>query len=451
MSDQAESTASYDAGASTLRPDESISIRWVFPRPGPAITWLERSRTVFGRDAGADVCLASSQVSRRHAEVVRSGPLWLLSDLESKNGIFVNGKRGKSVALSPGDVIRIGDFIGVVALADRASDVSFGRLGSEIHGAQLHRQALYRIRELGPLGLPVVLEGETGTGKELFARELHEASKRSGPFLAVNCAVYSQAVAAAELFGYRRGAFTGAERASSGHIRAAETGTLLLDELAELSLDVQAMLLRVIENHEVLPLGETRAIQIDVRFVAATQVPLAEAVEQGRFRADLRARLEGAVVRLPSLRDCRDILPDLLHARFEEHAKRPLKLSAAAVERLCLHDWALNIRELDTLSRRLAARPANEREIDLAELDAAFGAGLAQRGTSTDAQAPKPRASIPGRPAGDELYEPGLVERLLGALAHHGGNVTKAASELGISRQKAYRMLEVARRRPSQG
>src|SRR5262249_36399573 len=156
-----------------------------------------------------------------------------------------------------------------------------------------------------------------------FARALHAASGRQGPFLAINAASYSKSIAAAELFGYRKGAFTGAESSSPGHIRAAEGGTLFLDEVLELPEDVQAMLLRVIENLEVLPLGDAPPRPVNVRFVSAAQTPLSSAVQEGRFRADLRARLEGGLIQLPLLGQCREIVPELFCLLFERHAAAP--------------------------------------------------------------------------------------------------------------------------------
>jgi DNA-binding NtrC family response regulator len=438
-----QTTLSVCDPASSDAAGRGHAIRWVFPIPPPPPTWIDSGRVVLGRDSGADVELSSGEVSRRHAEIARSGPLFLVSDAGSKNGVFVNGKRVTEAALSAGDVLRIGNHVGVFVEAAPGASLGLETFAGGLYGGHAHRRVVERLIELAPTDLPVVLEGQSGTGKERFARMLHESSGRTGPFVAVNCAVYSKSNAQAELFGYRKGAFPGAEEAP-GHVRAAAGGTLLLDEVSELPLDVQAMLLRVIENREVLPLGEARAAAVDVRFVVATQEPLAACVERGGFRADLRARLEGAVIRLPALVECREIVPDLFLALFEKHTRTPAELTGQDAERLCLYAWPLNVRELETFVRRLAVGYRPGASLDLAVLEPAGRASLSKEATlpSSGVQAKTPTRPIPGRSTAP--YKGEDLANLIECLARHAGNVTKAASELGISRQRAYRMLEAA-------
>jgi transcriptional regulator with GAF, ATPase, and Fis domain len=429
--------------------DGAISvIRWVFPFPPRAPLWFDRASMTLGRDAEADVELPGSWVSRRHVQITRSGPLWLASDLDSKNGIFVNAKRTKAAVLTAGDVIRVGEHVGVYLQAPRTADLSFGTVGPGIQGGFAHRAAIARAKEFAASDLPVVLEGETGTGKELLAEALHEWSGRSGCFLAVNCAVYSKAVAAAELFGHRKGAFKGAEQASIGHIRAAQGGTLLLDELLELPQEVQAMLLRVIEHGEVLALGETRASPIDVRFVAASQVSLAQAVEQGRFRGDLQARLEGGVIRLPSLRHCKEIVPELFCSLYQLSSGRAPKPSVAFVERLCLYDWPFNIRELNLLARRLALSLPDGDRMELCLLKGLGTPASKPPSVPPEAGPTARRKNIaaPGRRPQEQAYDESEMRVLVATLSECGGNVTKAAQQMGLSRPKAYRILRAATR-----
>jgi len=205
--------------------------------------------------------------------------------------------------------------------------------------------------------LAIVIEGETGAGKEGIARATHLWSGRTGPFIAVNCAALPEALAEGELFGYRKGAFTSADRANRGFFQTADGGTIFLDEVADLSLSTQAKLLRVLEQKEVTPLGEARPVPIDVRVVVATQTPLAALVEAKRFRNDLMARLNGLRVRLPPLRDRVEEVPYLFTRllKAKSAGKNVPGLDALLVEKLCCHRWPLNIRELNNLVQRVIA------------------------------------------------------------------------------------------------
>jgi transcriptional regulator with GAF, ATPase, and Fis domain len=437
-------TTQQDSWKLTGAPESLAALRWVFPLPPLPTVLLEEGKISLGRDPQCDVVLASGRVSRRHAQLSRSGPLWLLNDLDSKNGVSVNGRRAQSAALSPGDVIRIGDFVAVFMQATRSSDLSFAEVAPGIFGGVAHRGAAEEARRAAASNICIVLEGATGTGKERFAEAIHVWSGRSGRFLGVNCAVYSKAVAAGELFGYRKGAFTGAEQASAGHLRAAQRGTLLLDELIELPLDVQAMLLRAIETREVLPLGETSATPIDVRFISACQVPLASAVQDGRVRADLRARLEGTVIRLPSLSECKEIIPELFCALFERKTGKAPRLSANFAEQLSLCDWPLNVRELDTFAQR-SALLSTSGDLHDAEPLRAWCADGGRRESSAPSEVPVGPA-VPGRKASEAFYPEQDLRQLVAALAKCKGNVSKAAASLALSRQRAYRMLEAATR-----
>jgi transcriptional regulator of acetoin/glycerol metabolism len=436
-----DSTLTSESGGPRAETSEGFVVRWVFPLPPAVPTWLTRARTTFGRDLECTVRLESGYISRQHAAIVRSGPLWIVSDLSSKNGVAVNGRAVREDVLSPGDVLRFGDLVGVCMTAPLGADLAAGALGPGIFGGFRLRKAVERMRGLARTALSVVLEGETGTGKETFARALHEASGRPGPFRAVNCAVYSKEMAAAELFGYRKGAFTGAQAASLGHVRAAQGGSLLLDELTELAPDVQAMLLRVLESREVLPLGESKPVPVDVRFIAATQVPLAAAVAAGAFRSDLRARLEGAIIALPPLRESREVVLDTFLTMFEQHAKWRPDIRAPFAEGLALHPWTLNLRELDTAARRLAASCSRGQALDREALEPALGRPPEARPDDVPGNDPAGRHQRPP-------YDPEDLGALTAALGRFDGNLTRAASALGLTRAKAYRMLAFARRLP---
>jgi transcriptional regulator of acetoin/glycerol metabolism len=272
-----------------------LALVWLFPLAGVTSFELAAAGSlVIGRDEACDVRLRGDGVSRRHALLrrERADQSLVIEDQNSRNGVRVNGKLVAAARLATGDVVRLGGCVAVVA----AKPGDFAGVMPGLFGGRRLRDAVAPLERAATSDLPVVLEGETGTGKEVVARALHGYSRRSGPFVAVNCAALPEGLAEAELFGYRRGAFTGAERASAGFFRSAEHGTLLLDEVSDLPLPLQAKLLRVLEQREVQPLGEVRPVSVDVRLVVAGQQSLARAVLDGRFRADLLARVEGVTV-----------------------------------------------------------------------------------------------------------------------------------------------------------
>jgi transcriptional regulator with PAS, ATPase and Fis domain len=273
--------------------------------------------------------------------------------------------------------------------------------------------------------------GETGTGKERVAQAAHHISGRTGPCLAVNCAALPETLAEAELFGYRRGAFTGAERASLGHFRAAHGGTLFLDEIPELSLALQAKLLRVLEDGNVTGLGEATATVVDVRVVSASSRPLRELVAQGRFRQDLAARLSGLEFRLPPLHQRRSDVPALFRQFLQRlSGGRSPNVEGRLIEALCLHHWPENVRELELVTRRLLAVHGHETGLKWQHLHAELRA-LNEEVTLEDR-----RPTVPRRRREHDLI------RIKQILAENGGNVKAAAGILGISRQRVYRLLD---------
>lgn len=414
----------------------ALVLSWVFPRSDQAGVELGcdgPEGLVLGRDPGVDVRLDGDGVSRRHAALeLRDGEAFI-ADLGSRNGVSVNGRRVASARLGPGEVVRLGGWVGVVTEAPGP----FGEIAPGLFGGPLLREILAPLRLAAPSDLPVVLEGETGTGKEVVARTAHEWSGRPGPLVAVNCATLPEGLAEAELFGYRRGAFTGAERASPGFFRSAEGGTLLLDEVSDLALALQAKLLRVLEEREVQPLGEARPVPIDVRVVVAGQHPLRHAVRDGRFRPDLLARLEGVTIRLPPLRKRRaDIVP--LFSRFlgEHDPGRAPALDADLVERLSVYDWPFNVRELVLLVRRLLVLYPGVTPLRAEHLPEHMLEATSDR-TPESVALSQPAEPSPAR-AADGVELPALVA----ALRASGGNVAKASAMLGITRQRAYRLME---------
>jgi DNA-binding NtrC family response regulator len=282
------------------------------------------------------------------------------------------------------------------------------------------------VRQVARTDLTVVIEGETGTGKELVARAIHrESARRDGPFVAINCAGLSEELAASQLFGHRRGAFTGAVSDSEGMFEAARGGTLFLDEIGELPLRVQTTLLRALDERAVLRIGETQPRPVDVRIVAATNRELATEVAQGRFRADLLYRIRVGRINLPPLRARRDDLPLLVrHALAEQRAvtgREVEGVSDEAMQAMLAYDWPGNIRELQhTLGYAVIHCP----------------------GTTIELEDLPPEVLEHARPvaAGADLPADER-ERILVALARTGGERKAAAALLGVSRATLYRRM----------
>ena len=422
--------------------DRELRLAWVFPRAGSSPLSLgpggEPSELILGRDETCAVRLEGTDISRRHASVERRalGSGLTLRDLGSRNGVYVNGKRVEAVAVADADVVRLGGWVGVVT-SSLAGD--FGEIAPDLWGSATLREAIAPLVHAARSDLPIVLQGETGTGKEVAARAVHAWSGRPGPLVAVNCGALPEGLAEAELFGYRRGAFTGADRASAGFFRSAEGGTLLLDEVSDLPLGVQAKLLRVLEERAVLPLGETRPVAVDVRIVVAGQQSLMAAVREGRFRADLLGRIDGVTVRLPPLRSRReDVFPLFTRLLVKLGQGAIPAVESDLVERLCRHDWPFNVRELVLLVRRLLTLHPHAASWRAEQLPDRIGSDLGSAAAAVRPAVGGAGGATAERAGGEEID----MSALLGALRTSGGNVARAAAMLGITRQRAYRMME---------
>ena len=292
------------------------------------------------------------------------------------------------------------------------------------------QEVLALVRRIAPSRASVLIQGESGTGKELVARLLHYWSERVGqPFVAVNCKAFAEGVLESELFGHEKGAFTGAVAARAGCFERAANGTLFLDEIAEVGVDFQAKLLRVLQDGEVLRVGGTQSRPVDVRIVAATNRALREEIAAGRFREDLYFRLNVIPIQLASLRERReDILPLARHvlARHAAEAGRQLAFTPEAEQALLAHAWPGNVRELENAVERavVLARGATISPEDFL-LEAATAAPAVAAGATLQAQL--------------DLSAAGHVRAALEAA---GGNRAEAARALGIDRTTLYRMMK---------
>ncbi len=431
---ETDQTTSPAATAPGQRAIEHLEVWWVFPdTSGRVRSRVGRAAHRVGRGEDCETTLPGTETSRHHATIAREGQFLVIRDNQSTNGVFVRGVRVSDAPLQRGSVVRCGEWVGVVTAASDTSPRTFGEIAPDLWAGPHLASALEPLRAAASSDLPIVIEGETGTGKECVARAVHAWSGRAGPFVAVNCAALPETLAESELFGYRRGAFTGAEHASRGQLRASHKGTLLLDEIADLSRAIQAKLLRALEQHEVVPLGASEPEPIDLRVVAAAQASLAEAIETDRFRADLFARLDGVHVRIPPLRERPEEVPSLFQRFARELAgNRAPSVDARVVERLCTYDWPFNVRELYLLVKKLLTLHGHVTTLTKQHLPARIVAGR----TSGRPSAAQPRDQAPEATRFSEL------DQLRQALQEHRGNVTRAAADVGISRQRAYRLIE---------
>ncbi|MES1173862.1 MAG: sigma 54-interacting transcriptional regulator [Myxococcales bacterium] len=428
MVERAETTGAEDDSIA-IGSKPQLWLHWVSPHLRPPIA-VEHG-LVIGRDSDCAVSLPGRGLSRKHAELYRQGPIFALKDLGSRNGTFLNGRRTQHGPVAPGAVLRVSEYVGVFSEWSGAPPV-FRRISDGLYGGAELQTLMLPLERASKSDIPIVVIGSTGTGKECVARAVHELSGRAGPFHAINCAALPKDLAEAELFGHRKGAFTGAEGSNLGHFRAAHLGTLFLDEVAELTLPIQAKLLRALEERSVIPLGDTKSVPIDVRIVAAAPKPLAAFVSAQALRRDLVARLSGLAINLPQLHDRpADIAPLFRHFMTEYSGGVPPEVDAKLIECLCMYDWPTNVRGLGQLARQLLAvhgtKAALKRSLLPPEL-------LSNVPSGADS-APPPALAPVERKAHDK-------KQLAAALVKNDGNVAVAAASLGFSRHRAYRLLE---------
>ncbi len=384
-------------------------------RVGDCIT-LASDVVLVGREAGdTGVSFDDPRMSRHHIRIAPEGTSrnYRFGDAGSANGTFLNGERISSAVLNDGDVLRLGDTLLVYVTSP-----PMPRLNRMVDNA-------------ATTDVSIVLLGETGTGKDRLARRIHERSGRRGDFVVVNCAALPRDLAAAELFGHARGAFSGAETARPGLFLAANNGTLFLDEIGDLPGEIQPALLRTLETRTVRPIGKEAELPVDVRIVAATTVDLRNAAAAGTFRRDLFARLAELVISVPPMRARKDELFGLL-SEFAADARTSLGLDPDVAEKLLLWDWPYNVREVRSLVRSFTAVGADGEGLDLTTLitlkpelgDDPAAAQLAPSSRSPDSERDQKRV------------------QLMRVLREHRGNISRVAKALGTTRAQVYRLLK---------
>jgi len=318
-----------------------------------------------------------------------------------------------------------------------------------IHSSPAMTQLVEEVHKIRSSDVTVLVTGESGTGKELVARAIHAiSSRRAKVFVPFNCTAVPKELSEGYLFGYRRGAFTGAVHDSQGVIRTAAGGTLFLDEVGDLPLDVQPKLLRFLQEGEIQPLGEQRPSKVDVRIIAATNTDLEDMVAQGRFREDLYYRLNVIRLRVPPLRERRSEIPTIVNYYVNHYSakfgRKDIQITPQAVDLLMVSDWPGNVRQLCNEIQRTVARAEDGTIITPEHLSPEL-----KRTSSPTTPSAASIASIPsasglqstGGTLADALAE---VERRMisDALRRHGGNISRAARELGLTRRGLYLKLE---------
>ena len=377
--------------------------------------------------------LADARMSGQHARLSRLGAAWVAEDLRSKNGTTIAGHAIVRRQLADGDAILVGHTVLVFRDHGGEDGDLDGVPPAAAPGlATLSPELAARFAELASAAraaVPIAITGETGTGKELAARAVHALSGRAGRFVALNCGALPGSLLEGELFGHKKGAYTGAADDRAGLVRSADGGTLFLDEVAELPASSQSALLRVLQEGEVVPVGGDRPVKVDLRVVTATHKDLDAEVAAQRFRADLRARLLGVHLALPALRDRPEDLGLLVATLLDRIAPgRRVTFAADAVGALYACPWPLNIRELE---RALAAALAVARDrIELTHLPAALRSP------------PVEAAGVGVDEATLSVEDRAIREGLIASVARHGGNLAAVARELGKDRTQIRRWMK---------
>jgi len=384
--------------------------------------------------------LPSPILSRVHAHLRRSPAGWTLEDAGSRNGTYVNAQRVAHADVRPGDLVELGHaFLTIGRFEERvdqpARDLDTADLAGEPAGFRTLSPAvaarLEELRRAAQSEVSVLLVGESGTGKEVLARGIHELSGRPGPLVAVNCNTLKEGLTESQLFGHVRGAFSGAVTDAVGFVRAADRGTLLLDEVADLGPSAQGALLRVLQEREVVPVGRAVPHKVDVRFIATSPRPLDPVTQGQQFRSDLFARLTGFVHPMTPLRERREdfgLLAASLLAKAHVTLSKQPRIAPDLAYRLLTHRWPLNVRELEQLLTRTW-------------LLAEGGVMSGEPRFVGEAAAPAGAPVVP--PPAPELSaeEQELRRSLIDALQAAAGNVTEAARALGRGRVQLHRQM----------
>ena len=470
--DHGWTTASVDALPSfdaALDPTPGLVLVYSRLHPHlPSAVAFAADVTTIGRESDNSLAIPEAAVSRYHARVEKRPDGWWIVDSASTNGTIVNGARVAEHRLVDHDLVRVGDTLfrvaerGVFAysayrvdgtVVDAARPVRHGIREPLLIGGYQIDLLLERLEKVAKTPIAIVVLGESGTGKELVAREVHALSERKGPFQAINCAALPANLIESELFGYRRGAFTGAATDKVGLVKAAHGGTLFLDEIGDMPLEAQAKLLRVLQEKEVTPIGATAPERVDVRIICATHRDLDLLVAEGRFRGDLLARLRELVATLPPLRFRREDLHVLVRHFLARAGRATTQVGFAFMLGVAHYDWPYNVRELES-AVKLACVLSEGAELDLVHLPETVRRALdghGQRASARPASLPTPAMGTPvvgagavptSPPTGAKHVATPSEQELRSLLARHKGNIAAVGRDLGKERMQIHRWLK---------
>ncbi len=389
-----------------------------------------------GTGKDADIVLEDPYISSTHAELRVEEGRCLVRDLESRNGVFIGGQKVNEAEVPPGSTVVLGQ-TGVVISSTREQatnegSLSFKATGSQLIGSSGKMQEVGRmIQRMAPHDAPVLIMGETGTGKEVVARQLATLGARAlHPFIPINCGGLARNLMESELFGHEKGAFTGAVNQKRGAFEEADGGTLFLDEVGELPLDMQPQLLRALENKEIRRVGSTRNFKVNVRLIAATNRALEKEVMEGRFREDLFHRLHVLTLTLPPLRergsDVDELITHFLKALVP--GGEEVEVVGEALQKLRAYRWPGNIRELrNVLQRAVLLRRFPDR-IEAEDIQF-MPSTLSTRAESLSAMGTRTLAELER-------------DAIIAEMARHNGNKREVAEALGVSRSTVHRKIE---------
>ena len=467
MGDNSAITTIFDGGRATVRHLRKSKLVIISgPDQGKEYE-LTKPRITGGRSIINEVALGDKAVSGAHFQIDGDDDGYMLQDLNSTNGTFVGELRIKEVFLRPGTTFRVGHtelrfqpLQDMVEIALSQKDRFDKVLGSSVK----MREIFAILEKVAPSDLTVMLTGDTGTGKELVARGIHNISQRSKkPFVVLDCGAIPKDLIESTLFGHEKGAFTGAVGQHKGCFEQANGGTIFLDEIGELDITLQPKLLRVLENRELKRVGGDRVINVDVRVLAATNRDLRQMVNQGTFREDLFFRLYVIQIENPPLRQRKEDIPQLVHHFLAEVAKRrgmELTIAVDAMSTLMGLKWPGNVRELRNVVERAGSLCDGP---TITRADLIFGRdtiGLGQDPTPMASHVDASQAGSVGGVGQGGQYDPALLTQpfkeskqkitdafevvyLKDLLNRNNNNITRSAHEAGLTR---YHLRELIKR-----